>query len=218
MVDRGCREETPSPPKDPYPSPYDGGQEQCKGSSENKNSVCTVSTISPSKLPNGILNTDPAYGQARRTANIHHFWNETRAFDEEQPPADLVRRLMKEDENKLARADQISIRADTLRAAKRRLSFKSISEIFLLKYLFGSFLLRLYNYLFWFLMSHLRSWAQQESSVDETEHIRKILCEEQKKGRTHLVLDPHLEMILNHASHHQVICLLSTGYDFVEVS
>ncbi|VDK25887.1 unnamed protein product [Anisakis simplex] len=66
-------------------------------------------------------------------------------------------------------SDQISIRADTLRAAKRR------------------------------------SWAQQETLMDEAEYIRKILCEQQKKGRTHLNLDPHLKNLLNNSPVQEVL-------------
>uniref|UniRef100_A0A0N5AI07 SH3 domain-containing protein n=1 Tax=Syphacia muris TaxID=451379 RepID=A0A0N5AI07_9BILA len=168
--DRCQREETPSPPKDPYPSPFNAQEQQNISNQPEIKGVYVVCSSSTAKPSSTVTNTDTTYCQTRRNGNLSSFWNDNRIPDNESLLNDIVfvGRPTKEDENKLARADQISIRADTLRAAKRR------------------------------------SWAQQESSVDETEHIRKILCEEQKKGRTHLVLDPHLELILNHSSQQQV--------------
>ena len=76
-----------------------------------------------SERNNSGQSSEPVYGQTRRSANMHHLWNEAKVLDDEPAPADLVssRKSSKEDDAKLARADQISIRADTLRAAKRRL-------------------------------------------------------------------------------------------------
>ncbi|VDM40058.1 unnamed protein product [Toxocara canis] len=200
------REESPSPPKDPYPSPLCALEKptvliqksEAKISSSvpvarvtnviSANAAKASPITEPLLTPSSTLTTALAGSmvqQSRRGTNMHQLWNEAKILDEEAAMTTEGNEnvpLREEDSGRITMADQISIRADTLRAAKRR------------------------------------SWAQQESSVDEAEYIRKILCEQQKKGRTHLNLDSHLESLLNHSPHSEVTNEKNEPADPVEVS
>uniref|UniRef100_F1KSX6 Apoptotic enhancer 1 protein n=1 Tax=Ascaris suum TaxID=6253 RepID=F1KSX6_ASCSU len=186
------REESPSPPKDPYPSPMCSLERATllvQKSEANITSSVPVASVTdvisanaraspippPVNTPSSVITTTSIGNvaqQSKRGTNMHQLWNEAKILDEEAALAvSVIERSPPrgEDSGRVAMADQISIRPDTLRAAKRR------------------------------------SWAQQETSLDEAEYIRKILCEQQKKGRTHLNLDSHLENLLSHSSIPEVI-------------
>ncbi|VDK63854.1 unnamed protein product, partial [Anisakis simplex] len=193
------RDESPSPPKDPYPSltcapaverPVLFVQKSepnlstsvpvasVKNMSALRSSSANVGQqqLSPQQIlstPSAIPSMTSAQSQqqhSRRSTNMHNLWNEAKILDQEALLNANDKTSSKCDDNgRVTMSDQISIRADTLRAAKRR------------------------------------SWAQQETLMDEAEYIRKILCEQQKKGRTHLNLDPHLKNLLNNSPVQEVV-------------
>uniref|UniRef100_A0A1I7W4R5 SH3 domain-containing protein n=1 Tax=Loa loa TaxID=7209 RepID=A0A1I7W4R5_LOALO len=137
------RNSSPSPPKDPYPT--------VENTSDNKTikldeRIFDTADHLNKKLSSSISEIVEKH-QIQQQKSMMIKSNSTMIQQNKQLALDLV------DNMKLTRADQISIRPDTLRAAKRR------------------------------------SWALQDSaSCNETEYIRKILLDEQKKGRTHLLV------------------------------
>uniref|UniRef100_A0A0R3RV84 SH3 domain-containing protein n=1 Tax=Elaeophora elaphi TaxID=1147741 RepID=A0A0R3RV84_9BILA len=138
---------SPSPPKDPYPT---GENVLDNKIAKLEDTFDTVDHLNRklSSSTSEILEKHLPQQQPQQPKNIIMKSSSIAVMQDEQfSSKDLV------DNTKLTRADQISIRPDTLRAAKRR------------------------------------SWALQESaSCDETEYIRRILLDEQKKGRTHLLV------------------------------
>ncbi|CAG9532899.1 unnamed protein product [Cercopithifilaria johnstoni] len=137
------RNSSPSPPKDPYPTVENTFDNKITKLEEKTFDVVDHQNKKLSSSTSEIVEKHVPQEQK----NIIMKSSSTAVMQDEQLSSNMV------DNTKLARADQISIRPDTLRAAKRR------------------------------------SWALQESaSCDETEYIRKILLDEQKKGRTHLLV------------------------------
>ncbi|VDM12825.1 unnamed protein product, partial [Wuchereria bancrofti] len=144
------RNSSPSPPKDPYPTVENTFDNKIAKLDERRTSdhclnkklsSSTIEIMEKQQQKNNNNNTTMT-----KTTNSSGS-NSTTIVQNERLALNLV------DNTKLTRADQISIRPDTLRAAKRR------------------------------------SWAIQENtSCNETEYIRKILLDEQKKGRTHLLV------------------------------
>ncbi|KAL3986261.1 Ankyrin repeat family protein [Acanthocheilonema viteae] len=137
------RNSSPSPPKDPYPTVENTfNNERAKLEEKTFDAVDHLSKKLSSSTSEIVEKLVP-----QEQKNIIMKSNSTAVMQDEQLPSKTV------DSTKLTGADQISIRPDTLRAAKRR------------------------------------SWALQDgASCDETEYIRKILLDEQKKGRTHLLV------------------------------
>ncbi|MCP9264498.1 ASPP1 [Dirofilaria immitis] len=135
------RNSSPSPPKDPYPTAENTFDNKIAKQEER-----TLDTVDHSYKNLSSSISEVVEKHLPQKSTVIHPGN-TAVLDDEQLPSNLI------NTTKLTRADQISIRPDTLRAAKRR------------------------------------SWAFQDSaSCDETEYIRKILLDEQKKGRTHLLV------------------------------
>ncbi|VDK68306.1 unnamed protein product [Litomosoides sigmodontis] len=137
------RNSSPSPPKDPYPT--------IENTFDNKISEVEEKTFnSVDHLSEKLLSSTAEMADkhaAQKQKNLIVRSSGAAVMQDGQLSSNTVANA------KLTGADQISIRPDTLRAAKRR------------------------------------SWALQEgSSCDETEYIRKILLDEQKKGRTHLLV------------------------------
>ncbi|KAK6109045.1 Ankyrin repeat family protein [Brugia pahangi] len=139
------RNSSPSPPKDPYPTVENTFDNKITKLDERR-TFDTLDHCLNKKLSSSAIEVmEKQQQQNNNTTNSSS--NSTAIVQDEQLALNLV------DNTKLTRADQISIRPDTLRAAKRR------------------------------------SWAIQENtSCNETEYIRKILLDEQKKGRTHLLV------------------------------
>ncbi|VDN85360.1 unnamed protein product [Brugia pahangi] len=139
------RNSSPSPPKDPYPTVENTFDNKIAKLDERR-TFDTLDHCLNKKLSSSAIEVmEKQQQQNNNTTNSSS--NSTAIVQDEQLALNLV------DNTKLTRADQISIRPDTLRAAKRR------------------------------------SWAIQENtSCNETEYIRKILLDEQKKGRTHLLV------------------------------
>ncbi|MFH4975775.1 hypothetical protein AB6A40_002484 [Gnathostoma spinigerum] len=153
------REESPSPPKDPHPTvslmvPSDN----CASCDIKENKMDTISTTQKSS-------DSPLYNKSNKANAVWHEKDIVAAMKSSPTGDDHHDGGTRLNEGEIdlrnTAADQISIRADSLRATKRR------------------------------------SWAQAETSVDESEFIRKLLCEEQKKGRKHLVIDTQIENRLN---------------------
>lgn len=117
------RNESPSPPGDPFPTYVN---ENC---TEDKPSIGLVNDLvnntSKDNINHEIANThekNEICNSSRRLATIYHLWDEAKILDHEPPPADLLGNgdFIRDEISKLANADQVSIRPGTLRAAKRR--------------------------------------------------------------------------------------------------
>ncbi|VDM95654.1 unnamed protein product [Thelazia callipaeda] len=141
------RDISPSPPKDPYPTHEDACDKVDEASESNEIQL---------NLTNHSSKQTSVTKKPSEAVDNHSLDKSEKVASENDGCVVVENELVNTNliENaKLTKADQISIRPDTIRAAKRR------------------------------------SWAVQDNSqCNETEHIRKILLDEQKKGRTHLLV------------------------------